>query len=41
MGYLTQGIDFWIGLSRPDKPFYDDVAESVDVLICNERAFDK
>lgn len=47
MGYEITGIDLWVGIYRPDKPFYlasdpeEELVPIADIIIRNERARDK
>lgn len=47
IGYEIKGIDLWIGIYRPDKPFFSsaqpgkEYAPIADIIIRNEEAKDK
>jgi hypothetical protein len=47
IGYEINGIDLWIGIYRPDKPFFSnsrsgkEYAPIADIIIRNEEARDK
>lgn len=43
IGFQSEGVDLWVGVSRPDMPFpkREGRAPIVDMIIVNERAKDK